>query len=121
MPIRAVIAGADFVEINKGGKIIRATEAALWAGSKKDTATAFREFLQKSLDVIQAISDLSADDSDKNTDPKAAMSERMFYGDVDGKVQANPSKNDYLVSRSVIVASIVWDGSRYVPTLRRAR
>ena len=119
MPVRAVSAGADFVAINNGGKIIRATEADLWAGSKKNTALAFQAFLQKGLNVIQVIADLPADDPDKTADPMKG--ERMFHGDSDGKVQANPSKNDQLVSRSVIVESVVWDGDRYVPTLRRAR
>ena len=121
MPVRAVSAGPEFVEINDGGKIIRATEAAQWAGNKKNTAAVFQAFLQKGLDVIQAIADLPTDDPDKTTDPKLAMGERMFWGDSDGKIQANPSKNDQLVSRSVIVESITWDGERYVPTLRRAR
>jgi hypothetical protein len=121
MPVRAVRAGADFVEINNGGKIIRATEADLWAGNKKNTALAFQGFLQKGLDVIQVIADLPADDPDKTTDPKLARGERMFWGDSDGKIQANPSKNDQLVSRSVIVESVTWDGTVYVPALRRAR
>jgi len=121
MPVRAVRAGADFVEINDRGKIIRATESDLWAGNKKNTALAFLGFLQKGLDVIQVIADLPGDDLDKTIDPKLARGERMFWGDGDGKIQANSSKNDQLVSRSVIVESLTWDGERYVPTLRRAR
>lgn len=121
MPVRAVKAGADFVEINNGGKIIRATEADLWAGNKAKTAAAFQAFLQKGLSVIQPIAGLPSDDIDKTTDPKLARGERMFYGDSDGKIQSNPSKNDQLVSRSVIVESVVWDGTVYVPALRRAR
>lgn len=121
MPVTAVRAGADFVEINDGGRIIRATEADLWAGNKAKTAAAFQAFLQKSLDVIQPIADLPADDPDKTTDPKLAMGERMFWGDKDGKIQTNASKNDRLVGRSVIVEFVVWDGERYVPALRRAR
>ncbi len=41
--------------------------------------------------------------------------------------QANPNRPDFfwdkgdLVSRSVIVEDVVWDGTVYVPTLRRAR
>ena len=121
MPVRAVRAGADFVEINDGGKIIRATEADLWAGNKAKTAQAFQAFLQKGLSVIQTIAGLPSDDLDKTTDPKLSRGERMFYGDSDGKIQANPSKNDHLIGRSVIVESITWDGTVYVPTLRRTR
>lgn len=121
MPVTAVRAGADFVEINDGGKIIRATEADLWAGNKAKTAAAFQAFLQKGLSVIQPIAGLPGDDDDKTTDPKLARGERMFYGDSEGVVQANPSKNDQLVSRSVIVESITWTGNVYHPVLRRAR
>jgi len=41
--------------------------------------------------------------------------------------QSNPNRPDFfwdgpdLVARSVIVEDVVWDGTRYVPTLRRAR
>jgi len=41
--------------------------------------------------------------------------------------QSNPNRPDFfwdkgdLVSRPVIVESVVWDGERYVPTLRRGR
>ncbi len=41
--------------------------------------------------------------------------------------QSNPNRPDFfwdkgdLVSRSVIVEDVVWDGERYVSTLRRAR
>lgn len=121
MPVRAVSAGADFVEINDGGRIIRVTEADVGPGSKAKLAAAFKEVLQKGLSVIQPIADLPAGDPDKTTDPKLAMGERMFWGDKDGKIQANPSKNDRLVSRSVIVEFITWDGTVYVPALRRAR
>lgn len=41
--------------------------------------------------------------------------------------QVNPNREDFfwddrdLVARSVIVEDVVWDGTRYIPTLRRAR
>lgn len=119
MPVRAVKAGADFVEINNGGTVIRATEAALWTGNKKNTALAFQEFLQKGLNVTIPIADLPSDDDDKTTNPKLVKGERMFWGDKDGVIQANPSKNDQLVSRFVIVESVTWDGTVYVLSLRR--
>lgn len=121
MPVRAVSAGKDFVEINNGGNIIRITESDVPPGSKKKMAKAIQEALQKGLSVIQPIAGLPGDDDDKTTDPKTARGERMFWADSDGKVQANPSKNTHLIGRSVIVEAITWDGTAYVPSLRRAR
>ena len=45
----------------------------------------------------------------------------------DPAIQSDPSRPDFfwdgddLVAREIIVESITWDGSRYVPVLRRAR
>ena len=111
MPVRAVRAGADFVEIDDGGRVIRVTEADVPAGSKEKMAQAILALLQEQLTVRQRVRDLPDDDPDKSTDP--ARGEKLFWEGQDA--------NRELVSRSVIVESVVWDGTRYHPALRRAR
>lgn len=111
MPVRAVRAGADFVEINDGGRVHRVTEADVAPGSKENMAQAILALLQEQLTVRQRLRDLPDDDPDKTTDP--ARGEKLFW--------EGQNANRELVGRSVIVESITWDGGRYVPTLRRAR
>ena len=111
MPVRAVRAGADFVEINDGGRIMRVTEADVAPGSKEKMAAAILALLQEQLTVRQRVRDLPDGDPDKTTDP--ARGEKLFW--------EGQGANRELVSRTVIVESVVWDGTVYVPTLRRAR
>ncbi len=111
MPVRAVRAGADFVEIDDGGRIVRVTEADVSPGSKAQMALAIQALLQEQLTVRQRVHDLPGVDPDQASDP--GRGEKLFWEGEDA--------NRELVSRAVIVESVVWDGERYVPRLRRAR
>ncbi len=113
MPVRAVRAGADFVEIDTGGRIIRVTEADVAGADKDQMGPAIRDLLQERLATRTLVLDLSDDEPAKASDPKADFGERMFWEGQGGTKE--------LVSRAVIVESVVWDGARYVPSLRRAR
>lgn len=110
MPVRAVSAGSDFIEINDGGRIIRVTETDVAPGAKDKMALAIQALLQFGLDTRIKIRDLPDDEPTKTVDP--ARSD-FFWEGHDG--------NKELVARPVIVESVVWDGTRYVPTLTRAR
>lgn len=113
MPVRAVRAGADFVEIDTGGTLIRVSEADVKAKTKDKMAVAIQALLQEGLTTRIKLRDLPSDEPTKATDPAADYGERMFWEGQGG--------NRELVSRSVIVESVTWDGERYVPALRRAR
>ena len=78
---------------------------------KTKVALVLKELLQEDLTTRQRVRDLPDDDSDKTTDP--ARGEKLFWG---GK-----GVNRELVFRSTIVESCVWDGERFVFTMRRAR
>ncbi len=112
MPVRAISAGADFVEIDVGGRSLRVSEADVAPGSKNKMALAIRTLLQEQLTTRVKVRDLPNNDPDKTTDPVAVHGEAMFWEGAGG--------NKDLVSRAVIVEDVVWDGERYVPTLRRA-
>jgi hypothetical protein len=113
MPVRAVSAGADFVEINDGGRVSRVAESDVAPGSKDKMALAIQSLLQEALTTRIRVRDLPDDEPTKTTDPAAEYGERMFW---DGQ-----GINKSVVSHAVIVESVVWDGTSYVPTLRRAR
>lgn len=70
------------------------------------------QVMQGLIDERQLLSDLPADDPDKTIDPAAEYGERMFWENIGGQ--------DYLVSRSVVV-TIIWNGTEYVISARRAR
>jgi len=76
------------------------------AGNEDKVALVIKDLIQADLDVVQARKTLSNDDPDKVTNPNRPD---LFW------------RGDDLVGRGVIVESVVWDGTRYVPTLRRAR
>ncbi len=78
---------------------------------KTKVALALKELLQEDLTFRQLVRDLPDDDPDKTTDP--ALGERLFW-------EGHGAKRE-LVSRSTIVESCVWDGERFVFTMRRAR
>ncbi len=78
---------------------------------KTKVALVLKELLQEDLTFRQRVRDLPADDPDKTTDPE--LGERLFW-------EGN-GVNRELVSRSTIVEACVWDGTRYVFTMRRAR
>jgi hypothetical protein len=114
MPVKRVRGGADFVEIDDGERIIRVSEADLPPDTKEKMALAMRDLLQAGLDHRQKVKDLPAGDPHQATDPATLpeYGERMFW--------EGQGANKELVARSVIVESVVWDGTVYVPSLRRA-
>lgn len=114
MPVRAVRAGTDFVEIDVGGRTVRVSETAVASGSKDKMALAIKELLQEQLTTRTRLRDLPDDEEFREVEPPVATyGERMFW-------EGN-GINSELVSRAVIVEDVTWDGERYVPTLRRAR
>ncbi len=86
-------------------------DARFQDADKTKTALVLKELLQEDLTVRQRVRDLSDDDRDKTTDPQKG--ERMFW--------AGRGINKELVSRATIVESCVWDGERFVFTMRRSR
>jgi len=85
-------------------------------------------------DIVQLLIDHGA-----NHHAVAAVIKSRMQQDIDVRIkrtdmpredearQSNPNRPDFfwdgpdLVARSVIVEDVVWNGERYVPTLRRAR
>jgi hypothetical protein len=112
MPIRGISSGANFVELNVGGNIINIHEDVVGVGTKAEIASAFVSFLQDQLDVRQKLNTLSSDDPNREVDPAQPF---LFW---DGPGQPG---NTYLVSRRVIVERVIWDGSNYIITLKKAR
>ncbi len=76
-------------------------------------ALALKLALQEDLETRVALRDLPSDEPTKTVDPAAEFGELMFW-------EGN-GINRVVVSRSTIVESVVWDGTRYVITMRRAR
>ena len=88
------------------------TDSRFQDADKTKIAAALKDVLQEDLTVRQNLrDDIPDDDPDKTTDP--ALGERLFW-------EGN-GVNRELVSRSTIVESCVWDGVRFVFTMRRAR
>ena len=113
MPIRGIRSGPDFVELNVGGTITNILEGdVVGVGTKEEIAAAFIPFLQDILDVRQKLNTLPNDDPDRTIDPAKPW---IFW---DGPGQ--PGNTD-LVGRSIIVEDVIWDGSVYVVTLKRAQ
>ena len=111
MPIRGIRSGADFVELNVGGTVTNVLEGdVVGVGTKEETAAAFIPFLQDILDKRQKLNTLPNDDPDRSTDPAKPF---LFW---DGPGQ--PGNTD-LVSRSVLVKNVIWDGTNYAVTLER--
>lgn len=114
MPVRAISTGADFVEINEGGRTVRVSEADVTPGSKDKMATAIKALLQEQLTTRIKLRDLPDDEEFKNEAPLIEKyGETMFWEGLDADRE--------LISRAVIVEDVTWDGERYVPHLRRAR
>ncbi len=88
------------------------TDPRFQDADKTKVAAVLKEILQADLEFTQRVIDLPDDDPDKAADP--AKGERMFW-------RGGGGPNRLLVSRSTVVESCVWDGERYVFTLRRAR
>ncbi len=87
------------------------TDSRFQDADKTKVAAALKLVAQEDLTFRQRVRDLPDDDPDKTTDP--ARGEKLFW---EGR-----GANRELVSRSTIVESCVWDGVRFVFTMRRAR
>ena len=120
------ITKSDGVEIRLAhpvnrSKLATATEAvydlandpALQDADKDRLALTLKTLLQEDLTHRMKVRNLPADEPTKTVDPAPQFGERMFWEGQGG--------NKDLVSRSTIVEDCVWDGERFVFTMRRAR
>ncbi len=80
---------------------------------KTKVALVLKELIEEDLTFRQRVRDLPDDEPTKTVDPASEFGERMFW--------EGHGRNKELVSRSTIVESCVWDGTRFVFTMRRAR
>ena len=80
---------------------------------KTKTALVLKTLLQEDLTTRIRLRDMPDDEPTKTVDPALEFGERMFWEGRGG--------NRDLVGRSTIVESVVWDGARFVFTMRRAR
>ncbi len=80
---------------------------------KTKTALALKILLQEDLTTRTLLRDLPDDEPTKTVDPAPEFGERFFW---EGK-----GRNKVVVCRSTIVEDCVWDGERFVFTMRRAR
>ena len=80
---------------------------------KTKVALVLKELVQEDLTTRIRLRDLPDDEPTKTVDPAPEFGERMFW---EGR-----GANRELVSHSTIVESCVWDGERFVFTMRRAR
>ena len=87
------------------------TDPRLQHPEKSKVSEALRAIVQEDLTTRTKVSDLPDDDEDKTIDP--LRGELMFWEGV--------GANKEVVSRSTIVEDCVWNGARFVFTLRRAR
>ncbi|KKM98374.1 hypothetical protein LCGC14_1158670 [marine sediment metagenome] len=80
---------------------------------KTKTAVVLKTLLQEDLTTRTKLKDLPDDEPTKTVDPALQFGERMFW--------EGHGANKVVVSRSTIVESCVWDGERFVFTMRRVR
>ncbi len=112
MPVHRIESTATHVRLWKTSSVADRKEIDVVAeltkqgGDNLKVAALVKGQLQDALDVVIKRTDLPLEDEAR---------------------QSNPNRPDFfwdgpdLVSRPVIVESVVWDGTRYIPTLRRAR
>ena len=99
-------------------KLVTATEAvydlandpALQDTDKTRLALALKTLIQEDLTLRIKVRDLPADEPTKTVDPAR-----------EGFLWEGKGGNRDLVSRSTIVESCIWDGERFVFTMRRAQ
>ena len=111
MPNSSYRGGADFIDMLRGGTTVTFNDDVFGVGTKEEHAAAFIPFLQDQIDFRQRLNTLPTDDPDRTTDPAKPW---LFW---DGPGQ--PGNTD-LVSRSDVITNVVWDGTRYVVSVRRA-
>ena len=80
---------------------------------KTKTALVLKDLVQEDLTARIKLIDLPDDEPTKTVDPAPQFGERMFW--------EGHGRNKELVSRSTIVEECVWNGTRFVFTMRRAR
>ncbi len=88
-------------------------DPAFQDADKDRLALALKTLLQKDLTTRTKLRDLPDDEPTKTVDPAPQFGERMFW-------EGHGAKKE-LVTRSTIVEDCVWDGERFVFTMRRAR
>ncbi len=79
---------------------------------KTKVALVLKALLQEDLTTRTKLIDLPDDEPTKTVDPAPQFGERFFW-------EGN-GRNKELVSRSTIVEDCVWNGTRFVFTIRRA-
>ncbi len=89
------------------------TDSRFQDADKTKTALVLKTLLQEDLTTRTRLRDLPDDEPTKTVDPVTEFGERMFW-------EGN-GRNTVVVSRSTIVEDCVWDGERFVFTMRRAR
>ncbi len=90
-----------------------ANDPALQDADKDRLALTLKTLIQEDLTLRVKVRDLPADEPTKTVDPAPEFGERMFWEGRGG--------NRDLVARSTIVENVVWDGTRFVFVMRRAR
>ncbi len=80
---------------------------------KTKVALMLKALVQEDLTTRIRLRDLPDDEPTKTVDPAPQFGERFFW-------EGRGAKKE-LVSRSTIVADCVWDGERFVFTMRRVR
>ena len=105
MPVRSIKSTATYVEIDTGAGPQRFNFADFKGGHKK-VATDLKAAIQDYFDVRILRTDLPDDEPTKTTD---AVRPDLFWDGAD------------LVGRGVVVTDVVWDGTTYGVSLRRAR
>ncbi len=114
----SIISTDSYTEISVGGRVGRINHADLGSGGEAKLALVMKDLLQGQIDVRIPLADLPDDEPTKTTNPDSPS---FFWGDSNGVVQANPNRNDTLISRDTIVTAVVWDGTVYVVYQIRAR
>ena len=115
--------GFDFIEQLRGGGTTTFNESLLGVvGTKEEMAVLWKAFLQDQLDFRQSLNTLpggSPDnrDPDRTTDPAKPW---LFWDPPQSEGGGNLNST-FLVGRADIVESVVWTGSEYRVTVRRAQ
>lgn len=88
-------------------------DARFQDADKAKVALVLKELVQAELETVMRLRDLPDDEPTKTTDPAPQFGERFFW--------RGRGANKELVSRDTIVEACVWDGERFVFTMRYAR
>ncbi len=87
-------------------------DARFQDADKTKTALVLKELVQADLETAMRVRDLPDDEPTKTTDPAPEFGEAFFW--------RGNGINRVVVARDTIVEACVWDGERFVFTLRNA-